>query len=647
MPDRDAWWSTYLHHAYGEGGAVDRLLDWALVQASRNGGSIEDQVIDLSAVTLAWMLTTPNRFLRDKATKALVSLLTSRLQSATRLVDRFADVDDPYVTERVYAVAYGVAMRSHDPDRVGKLASTVYGRVFASGAPPPHILLRDYARGVVERAIYLGAELDIDEGLLRPPYSSEWPDIPTHDEIKVAANRWNGRETEGGKSAPGWWSIESSLTGGDFDRYVIGEHPRWLSASLDEEDWQSPKERLAALLAQLSNKESQAWENFAEIESSRPIVIKFTDSDGSDSGLDPLQVFPQIMDSNESQDGDNGEPFSQDRFEREYSEARQWLMSALTDEHRTEMEAILQDRDDRGYRKKLQFDNELIRRYILARVIDMGWAPERFGYFDDHSVPYQGREANKPERIGKKYQWIAYHEILAYISDHYQYREPYRDDGGDRAYEGPWQEYLRNVDPSSLLLSIPGGTQWRGHTPAWWGKSSYTDWKAQLSHREWIAVQDDVLVLGDELIVTRCDGTRWVNIRGHMNWHQPHPPDVEPTDVAKRDIWLAFKGYLVKIGDADAFMEWATDVDFWGNWMPDSPNTFPSHMFLGEYGWALSFQCSNRQYYSDHGSEDGDWIRPNKGAPTYVQPASFEYTVEAGGYDCSITDGYTLQLPYL
>ena len=161
MPDRDAWWSTYLHHTYGKGGAVDRLLDWALAQASRNGDSLEDEVIDLSAVTLAWMLTTSNRFLRDKATKALVSLLTDRLQSTTQLVDRFADVDDPSVAERVYAVVYGVAMRSYDPSGVGELAATVYGKIFASSAPPPHILLRDYARGVVERAIHLGAELDV------------------------------------------------------------------------------------------------------------------------------------------------------------------------------------------------------------------------------------------------------------------------------------------------------------------------------------------------------------------------------------------------------------------------------------------------------------------------------------------------------
>ena len=27
LPERDAWWSVYLHHAYGEGGAVDRLVE--------------------------------------------------------------------------------------------------------------------------------------------------------------------------------------------------------------------------------------------------------------------------------------------------------------------------------------------------------------------------------------------------------------------------------------------------------------------------------------------------------------------------------------------------------------------------------------------------------------------------------------------
>ena len=88
------------------------------------------------------------------------------------------------LTERIYAVAYGVAMRSHDAIGVGKLSSLVYEKVFANGTPPVHILLRDYARGVIERAIYLGSDIEIDENLIRPPYKSTWPKIPDEEEIQ-------------------------------------------------------------------------------------------------------------------------------------------------------------------------------------------------------------------------------------------------------------------------------------------------------------------------------------------------------------------------------------------------------------------------------------------------------------------------------
>ena len=110
-------------------------------------------------MTLAWTLAASNRPVRDRATKALVNLLTGRLAATARLVDGFADVDDPYVVERVYAVAYGVATRSHDPDEVKILAERVYARVFATGAPPVNILLRDYARGVDRAGAIPGGRL--------------------------------------------------------------------------------------------------------------------------------------------------------------------------------------------------------------------------------------------------------------------------------------------------------------------------------------------------------------------------------------------------------------------------------------------------------------------------------------------------------
>ena len=127
----------------GSHGPADRLIAWAWSVSPDN--NLDNSVVDLSATTLAWMFTTPNRLLRDKASKALVSLLAGRHDALVRLLARFATVDDSYVVERLYAVVYGVVMQTHETREVSKLASCVYQHVFASGSPPSHILLRDYA----------------------------------------------------------------------------------------------------------------------------------------------------------------------------------------------------------------------------------------------------------------------------------------------------------------------------------------------------------------------------------------------------------------------------------------------------------------------------------------------------------------------
>ncbi len=629
MPDRDAWWSTYLHRARGDKGPVDRLVDWA--SSISEDHDVEDSVIDLTATTLAWMFTTPNRFLRDRATKSLVALLTDRLDSTTRLVARFADVDDPYVTERIYAVAYGVAMRSHDGDAVGKLTLVVHENVFAHRTPPPHILLRDYARGVIERALHLGSELNLNERVIRPTYQSVWPIVPDEDNIHALES----------KDFPTFHSV----TSGDFGVYVIGGSNGWISLSVNEDEWKSPEDRLQAWIIQLSESEHEAWEKVRETENdirllemaeSRYIVVGQRDeSSARDQNSSILEV---TIETPKKEDPKLG------RARQELVSRNSKLLSTLTADHRTDFEAILEARNDDQQRHAPNFDSSIIRRYVLWRVFDLGWTSERFECFDHSTIRYMGRQASKPERIGKKYQWIAYHEILAYISDHYQYRGWYGGDEGDRTYEGPWQESLRDIDPSCTLLSIPGGTSWEGHRRAWWGVSLYEDWKEEANHQDWIKYEGDIPAIADELAVTGPDGTRWINLNAYFLWKQHHPPDVEPTDVDRREMWLSFTGYFVRADDADAFMDWAKDEDFWGNWMPNVPYAYLYDMFLGEYGWAPAFRYCDRQFYQDHGGME--WVKPKRECPADVQPASFEYRVESNGFDCSVDDSYTLSLPH-
>lgn len=197
MAARDAWWSIYLHHAWGKHGAVDRLVDWATSIGDK--APLEGEVVELAGTALAWLFTSSNRYLRDRATLALVALCSGRHGSMSRLVSQLSDVDDPYVTERVYAAAYGVAMRSHDSAEVGALATVVYEFIFAGGSPPAHILLRDYARGVVERALYLGSDITIDAARIRPPYSSQWPHIPSEAEIQPFLADWSKGSHDSGE----------------------------------------------------------------------------------------------------------------------------------------------------------------------------------------------------------------------------------------------------------------------------------------------------------------------------------------------------------------------------------------------------------------------------------------------------------------
>jgi len=225
MPKRDSWWSTFLHYQYGEKGAVDRLIEWGW--SNQDKSHINDESIRLCSVALIWFLSTPNRFLRDKATKALVALLTKRLSVVLELLKQFKDVDDPYVAERLYAVVYGCAIRSKS-DKIGlkNLSQWVYDEIFKHGNPPIHILLRDYARGIIEVALHEKIDISIDRQKIEPPYGSNWPKkVPSEKSLK---NKYYPKDllqnkTEDRGFLDIWSSVmyNSGMLLGDFGNYVL------------------------------------------------------------------------------------------------------------------------------------------------------------------------------------------------------------------------------------------------------------------------------------------------------------------------------------------------------------------------------------------------------------------------------------------
>lgn len=646
MPDRDAWWSVDLHHLYGDRGAVDRLVDWA--SSVDPSTSIEDEAVELCAVTLSWMLTTSNRFLRDRATAALVSLLTDRLPTVVRLVQRFAPVDDPYVVERVYAAAYGVAMRCHDPEAVGTLAASVYDSVFASGSPPAHILLRDYARGVIERALYLGSMVDIVADHVRPPYKSNWPGIPTEEDVKPLLPDWSkgshdSRELEWARNR-----IGSSVMEDDFAWYVIGTNgswTNWLSLTLQEPEWKPPaitEDLLGSLIDEFSTAERAAWEAFDAARTacdatSRSLVgdwLAQREKDGTSENIDFVdrEGIERALSA--------AFPAEVAELEARRAQARVALELVLSEEHARGLTEILTAPEpDYSARRGPRFNLGDIQRYVLWRVFNLGWTTERVGHFDRFSVGRNGRDASKAERIGKKYQWIAYHEILALVSDRYQYLEYFREEDGDQAYEGPWQGHFRDIDPSCTLRCLPGGTSWDGHAISWWAATRYDAWGDPDRPRDWVLNTADLPAVDELLVVSdSADRSLWVNGQGFFSWRQQPPADREGADVESREIWYKCTGYLVRGDSTASFLQWVEGGDFANRYMRDAASA--QYMFLGEHAWAPASYYFQQPYYGDDG-----WVHLADSCPVRIRNITREYLRETGGFDCAIDETYTLRLP--
>ena len=145
MADRDSWWTQFIHDRYpgysDNVSPIKRMIDWGWTEEERE--NISDESIRLMCQTMFWFLSSTNRTLRDSASKALVCLLEERINVLIQLINTFHNVNDPYVIQRLYAVAYGCAVRTSDIKSLKELGDCIFQIVFNSGEVIPDILLKN------------------------------------------------------------------------------------------------------------------------------------------------------------------------------------------------------------------------------------------------------------------------------------------------------------------------------------------------------------------------------------------------------------------------------------------------------------------------------------------------------------------------
>lgn len=403
MPRRDAYFGFAMYREiWDESTPAAILARWA----SRGPyPSYDPRVVELACIPLVWLLSSPNRFMRDWVTKSLVQLLHGHLDVARSLLDRFWTVDDPYVVQRIVVIAYGALMRSDPTDTTNarNLSQRVRRLVFARPMRADELLL-DAGRGVVEwavsrRLLPRAALRDIER-----PYGFAPPSIPpTQATLDLKYGFKESQPEE--ESYSSIWSSLLSL--GDFGRYVVESGVDHFSRHrLDGPYPEGP-------LHQEPRFSRRRWNAFVRSLSSDQVEdLKRLDVDPDSAGWQAFFWGP-------FRSGLNGEQST--------------LLDAVWSQPRR------RPRDD-------DYPAGRARRWVFRRTLSLGWRPQLFGAEDRTLGRGQGRQAHKAERWGKKYQWMAYHELLARIADNFHAARRFDD---SRPYEGLHQMMgERKIDPS-------------------------------------------------------------------------------------------------------------------------------------------------------------------------------------------------------
>jgi hypothetical protein len=385
------------------------------------------------------------------------------------------DNNDPYLCERLYAVAAGVAMRLPQGNELASLAVDVHAAIFAHGEVTSNILIRDFASAVLETCFSKGCLPEsINVVTFRPPFNSKWPSIPTEEMIKSFEDDMS------------CWHIASSLRCGmdygDFGRYTMGAEVGHFS------------DRLL-------------------------------------SGPAPDAKYDQT------------------------------------------------------------FSVDLVRLWITNRIQNLGWTSERFGEYEKYCSVGRLRsqeEEIKLERISKKYQWIALHEFIGFLADHYWMNQSWHDD--QIHFMGAWQLYSREFDPTRRLIDIVRNDDDNLETTNSLSLN-YPDPFDNIAlcndRAAWVSQHPDDF---SSLLVSQnspqSTEDSLLTLAAFQEWEEPEYDRHAYNRRGVLKMWVSVRSFLVAKKNLKRFVTLASKKNFYGHGI-----NFPSteHGWMGEYPWGMVF----------------------------------------------------------
>lgn len=616
MSKRDAIWTVWISQNYYEpdeyeSSSIWTLVDWAW---SVERKTLDDEQVYLTCLTLAWLFCSPYRPLRDQATKAMAALIGSRTHIIRRLLLEFDGIDDFYVLERLYAVAYSTALAAA-PDKLASLARTVINRTFRGNDNYDHLLIREYVVGIVQQADRLN--------VLPTNFQLRNTNFFKKSEQPIQNIPLNAIEKLKEQASSIYWSVMS----GDFGIYIMNDVFKFSPTDLEKDNPETLNEitqkfrsdvikrepKTKALFSNLDN--SLAAESIESDKRFRPNsgpAILLVSTDGSKKALDPTQVSNKYDEE------------AHEAAEQQLKTAKDELTSKFSE---TEKEEWRWHRGNNSS-KEAEFSRRLAKRWVVNRVAELGWTKELFEDFDRNNAS-GGRTDHSSERMGKKYQWIAYHELLAKLSKDNHYLGGYED---PKQFQGAWQLRGRDIDPSLL---IRGKSKKLNANQIWW-EVPLSDVSEAISDDDaykWIRNFNDLPSNFAGLSVTNKESSQEFYV---LDTFQSARQNKIRMDTSSRSFDKRISTAIIPAKQASKLLKACREQKVYDIFT--NPQEYSSNAFIGEYPWHESWYP-----ISDFFTEASEYRKlPKK---MNIHYPIRQYSCETGGYDKSVEDSVYMYLP--
>jgi len=183
LAHRDAFWCGYLHDRFESEGIVYQLIDSAFDLPLEQ---LEIETAERWTIVLLWFTAAADRRVKDRATRAVIAIMTDQSAIIFNVIQRLLDCDDDEVKERALLSGYAALLMSRDTDVLKNVTIMLHDKFQDAPSAFDNAIIRDLIRCIYELAQELDVLADgVDPEFTMEAIDSEWPlNFPTEEQVK-------------------------------------------------------------------------------------------------------------------------------------------------------------------------------------------------------------------------------------------------------------------------------------------------------------------------------------------------------------------------------------------------------------------------------------------------------------------------------